>query len=379
VPFDTRVDLGGASDTGSVYVTDTLSFRNAWNVVLSGRYNRTSIHNLDHIRPIAGPGSLTGDHVFDRFNPDAGVTFRATGWLNVFGRYSEGSRAPSAIELGCADPEQPCKLPNAMAGDPPLHQVVTRTVESGVRGGLERNLKWNLAWFRSDNRNDILFVASEQTGFGYFKNIGKTLRQGLQLDLSSRLSQVNFGGGYTFLDATFQSQEQVNGAGNSTNDAAEDGIPGVEGTIEIEPGNRIPLTPRHLFKAWADIEVTSKLLVDLGLVAVSSSYGRGNENNLHQPDGTYYLGPGTAPGYGVVNLGARYQLNRRLDLFVRVNNLFDRQYYTAAQLGPTGFTGTGNFIARPFPTVDGEFPVQQATFFAPGAPAGAWGGLRLRF
>ena len=62
-----------------------------------------------------------------------------------------------------------------------------------------------------------------------------------------------------------------------------------------------------------------------------------------------------------------------------INNLFDRQYYTAAQLGPTGFTDTGNFIARPFPVVNGEFPVQQATFFAPGAPAGAWGGIRLRF
>ena len=106
-----------------------------------------------------------------------------------------------------------------------------------------------MAWFRADNRNDILFVASEQTGFGYFKNFGKTLRQGLKLDLNSRVSRVNLGGGYTFLDATFQSSEQVGGAGNSTNEEAEDGIPGVEGTIEIEPGNRIPLTPRHMFKA----------------------------------------------------------------------------------------------------------------------------------
>ena len=43
VPFDTRVDLNGPINTGSVYATDTLSFRNAWNVALSGRYNRTTI------------------------------------------------------------------------------------------------------------------------------------------------------------------------------------------------------------------------------------------------------------------------------------------------------------------------------------------------
>src|SRR5262249_48459293 len=151
------------------------------------------------------------------------------------------------------------------------------------------------------------------------------------------------------------------------------------GVIEIKPGNRIPLSPRHMVKAYADIEVTSKLLIDWGLGAFAGSYARGNENNLHRSDGTYYLGPGRSPGYVVVNLGARYQVHRWLDLFVRINTLLDRQYYTAAQLGPTGFTHTGDFIARPFPAINGEFPVQQATFLAPGAPRGVWGGIRLRF
>jgi outer membrane receptor protein involved in Fe transport len=266
-----------------------------------------------------------------------------------------------------------------MAGDPPLEQVVTRTVEAGVRGRLESNLRWNLAWFRADNRDDILFVASEQTGFGHFRNFGKTLRQGLEVDVSSRIWRINLGGGYTFLDATFQSEEEVNGTGNSTNEEAEGGIPGVDGAIEIEPGNRIPLIPAHMFKAYADVQVTSRFLVNLGLIAMSSSYARGNENNLHNPDGTYYLGPGQSTGYAVVNLGARYQVHRNVELFVQINNLFDRKYYTAAQLGSTGFTDSGSYIARPFPPIEGEFSVRQATFFAPGAPTGAWGGVRLRF
>jgi outer membrane receptor protein involved in Fe transport len=266
-----------------------------------------------------------------------------------------------------------------MAGDPPLNQVITRTFEAGVRGGLERALRWNFSWFRSDNRDDILFVASEQSGFGYFKNFGKTLRQGLEVDVKSQIWRVNLGGGYTFLDATFQSEEAVNGTGNSTNEEAEGGIPGVEGPIEIEPGNRIPFIPTHMLKAYADVDVTSKFLVNLGLVAMSASYARGNENNLHQPDGRYYLGPGTSPGYAVVNLGARYQVHRGVELFLRVTNLFDRRYYSAAQLGATGFTEPGSFIARPFPPIEGEFPIQQATFFAPGAPRGAWAGIQFRF
>lgn len=379
VPFDTRVDLNGKISTASVYATDTLTVANKWNVMLSGRYNRSTIHNYDRIRPIAGPGSLTGEHVFDRFNPAAGVTFKPGGSLNVFGSYSEGSRAPTAIELGCADPEQPCKLPNAMAGDPPLKQVVTRTFEGGVRGELESKLKWTVAWFRADNRDDILFVASEQTGFGYFRNFGKTLRQGIEIDLNSRIGRLNLGGGYTLLDATFQSEEEVNGSGNSTNEEAKDGVPGVEGSIGILPGHRMPLIPRHMFKAYADVQLTSRLLLDIGLIALSGSYVRGNENNEHSADGTYYLGPGRSPGYAVVNLGGRYQIQRNLEFFVQVNNLFDRKYYTAGQLGPTGFTSSGSFIARPLPAIRGEFPVRQTTFFAPGAPIGAWGGMRLRF
>jgi outer membrane receptor protein involved in Fe transport len=378
-PFDVRVNLRGRMQSASVYASDTLT-AGRLNLTVSGRFNRTTIDNLDRIRPVAGSGSLTGWHEFRRFNPAAGATYRVGGAVRLYGGYTEGSRAPTSIELGCADPETPCKLPNAMAGDPPLKQVVTRTLEAGVRGSGEHGVRWSAGWFRAANHNDILFVASQQTGFGYFKNFETTLRQGVELDLSARAGRVTYGGGYTFLRATFESNETVNGSGNSSNDLAQTVSHGLEGTIEIGPGSHIPLIPSHLAKAYADVQVTSKLLVDLNVIGVSGSYARGNENNEHEPDGTYYLGPGRSSGYGLVNLGARYQVHRRVELFAQLNNLLDRRYYTGAQLGPTGFTAQGNFVARPFPAAsNGEYPVQQSTFFAPGAPRGAWVGLRLRF
>jgi len=375
VPFDNRVDLAGRPHTGSVYATDTLSVGNAWNLTLSGRYNRTTIDNQDRLQPQAGPGSLTGHNVFDRFNPAVGVTYNPSPLMNGYFGYNEGSRAPTSIELGCADPTQPCKLPNALAGDPPLKQVVTRTLEAGFRGSLEHGVNWSAGWFRGVNHDDILFVSSIQTGFGYFRNFGETLRQGLEVDLDARVRRMTIGGGYTFLDATYQSPELVQGVGNSTNSSGE----GLQGVIQIQPGARIPLIPQHMLKAHLDLQATSKLSLNLGLVGVSSSYARGNENNLHQPDGVIYLGPGQSPGYAVLNLGARYQLTPRLKFFVQVNNLADGRYYTAAQLGPTGFTANGNFIARQFPAVNGDFPVQQSTFYAPGTPRIAWGGIRFSF
>jgi len=374
-PFDTRVDLDGRIRTWSAFATDTISVGGKWNATLSGRFNRTTVRNRDAIVPGGGSGSLDGDHMFQRFNPAAGLTFNPSGSINVYAGYSEGSRAATSIELGCADPEEPCKLPNAMAGDPPLGQVVTRTLEAGVRGH-GRGISWSAGLFHAVNRDDILFVTSGQTGFGYFRNFGETRRQGLDLSLNGRAGRLTAGAGYTFLNATYQSQETVNGESNSTNDA---GGLGLEGTIGIEPGDRIPLIPSHMFKSYADVQVTRALSVDLNLIAISGSYARGNENNRHEPDGIYYLGPGRSDGYAIVNLGGRYRVTRWLQVFAQVNNLFDTRYDTAAQLGPTGFTATGSFIARPLPAIDGEFPVRQSTFFAPGAPARGWGGVRVTF
>ena len=137
-PFDTRVNLDGSTRTWSLYATDTLSIGTAWHLTVSGRYNQTSIRNRDRIQPGGGRGSLDGDHDFRRFNPAAGLTFSPSRSVNFYAGYSEGSRAATSIELGCADPEEPCKLPNAMAGDPPLDQVVTRTWEGGGRGQYRR-------------------------------------------------------------------------------------------------------------------------------------------------------------------------------------------------------------------------------------------------
>jgi outer membrane receptor for ferric coprogen and ferric-rhodotorulic acid len=162
----------------------------------------------------------------------------------------------------------------------------------------------------------------------------------------------------------------LDGAGNSSNS---------QGNIQVAPGDRLPLMPRHMLKAYADLRATRKLTLDLGLNAISSSIARGNENNLHQPDGVYFLGPGRSPGYSVMNLGGRYQVHPHVQLFVQVNNLLDHHYYTAAQLGSTGFTAQGTFIARPLPAVGGQFPVVNATFYAPGAPIGAWAGIRVSF
>ena len=133
-----NVHLKGRVSTWSVFATDTISIRDRWHVTMSGRYNHTHMVNADQLLPGGGAGSLDGDYVFQRFNPAIGTTYVWSPALTAYVSYNEGNRTPTSIELGCADPANPCKLPNAMAGDPPLKQVVTKTWEAGRSGGWRR-------------------------------------------------------------------------------------------------------------------------------------------------------------------------------------------------------------------------------------------------
>ena len=376
-PYDSRVSLNGRTRVASVYAANTVSF-NHLHLTTSARYNDNRITNTDLIN--AGTAaSLSGNHRFSRLNPAVGVTYAPSKALVAYAAYNEGSRAPSTIELGCANPDQPCKLPNSMAGDPPLKQVVTKTVEAGLRGMTDGGLTWNVGAFRAINHDDIQFVADDQAGFGYFKNFGKTRRQGLETGLSGKVGAFKLGANLTWLDATYQSTETFNGTGNSTNSSAVAGVRGVDGSITVRPGDRIPMLPRQVLKLNASYKASSTLTVGASVVSQGSMYARGNENNAHQPDGIYYLGSGKVDRFTVVNLNASYKPTPGLELFVKVDNVFNTRYKTAAQLGATGFDKNGNFVARPFAAVAGQNPVQQATFYAPGAPRAFLVGLKYLF
>ncbi len=335
-PIDSQVGLKGHAPNWSLYFADTLTLWKKVNVTISGRYNRDAVNNLDLLSPTPGPNSLTGDYTFQRFNPAVGITWSPIASVNAYARFAQGSRAPTSIELGCADPSAPCSLPNSLSADPPLQQVVTDTWEVGLRGKPEipgfHNLGWNAGAFRDENHNDILFVAAPELGTGYFKNFAKTLREGFEADLDGRIGQITWGLDWTFLSATYQSVETLDGSANNTNDIALEGYPGLGGTITVHPGNRIPLIPKQTGKAHLDYQATKKLAFDLNEVVVSSSYARGNENNAYQADGVYYLGPGVSPGYAITNFRAHYDLTRHLQLAVQLDNLFNHEYYTAAWL-----------------------------------------------
>ncbi len=197
VPTDVaEVDalIHGRSRTTSLYVHDLISLQPNLQLTLSGRYNDTRVTTVDDGRILLGlPTTLDGEGRYRKFNPAAGLTWQASPTLTLFGSLSQGNRAPSPIELGCSDPANACVLPNALQSDPPLKQVVARTLEIGARGKFAPQLQWNAALFRTVNSDDLLFI-SNGLASGYFTNFGRTQRQGFELGLSQQVQQLRLVG-----------------------------------------------------------------------------------------------------------------------------------------------------------------------------------------
>jgi outer membrane receptor protein involved in Fe transport len=372
--------LHGQTRSTGVYVSDTLSPRADLHVTAAARYDYTRVRLRD-----VGPSApaLDGDHRFAKLNPSLGVVFEARHSLALYAGYAQGSRAPSPIELGCADPARPCTLPNALAADPPLNQVVARTFELGARGRGPRDLRWNAGVFQTDNRDDILFVGTT-TSAGYFLNFGNTRRRGLEMAASGSLARLQWSASYSLVRASFESgacivSENNSSRGTSSACSPEDS-PGVflgDDLIEVQPGDRIPGVPEHSVKVALDTPVGSRLRIGVDVQAFSRQFARGNENNRHQSgtatdlngEARSFLGAGEVPGHAIANATARLDLGAGWGVFARVSNLFDRRYYTAGALAENPFDAAGSFV-----TDSGAWT--RETFYSPGAPRAGWIGLR---
>ena len=354
------VRLNADNDYYGLYAADTLSFTEKLHMTLSGRYNVALVKlagsSLDAFDPTLVPGNLNGNHRYSRFNPAIGLNFNPTKSLGFYGGYNEGIRAPSPVELSCADPLHPCTLPNAFGGDPNLKAVVSHTWEGGARGRLTDSLNWNAGLFRTENSNDIQFIASSASGSGYFQNVGKTLRQGVELGLNGKLDKLSFAANYGYTDATFQTPFTASSQANSS---------AVAGNIQVNRGNTIPGIPHQTFKVRLGYKVTPAWGVGSNIVMASGQYARGDENNQDMN--------GKVPGYTVVNFDTHYSINDNWKLFAKVNNVFDRDYSTFGILSQNEFTGPGNtFVSDPNSWMREQFR-------SPAAPRAAWVGVTYEF
>ncbi|MDD5267731.1 MAG: TonB-dependent receptor [Methylococcales bacterium] len=342
-PLTTSVKINGQNTYSNVFATNNFSLFKWLHANTSMNWMQAQVQTTDQIGT-----ALNGNNVYARVNPSAGFTFNPLDAFSLdtplkefttYFNYNEGFRAPTAVELSCADPNAPCTLPNSFVSDPPLQAVVSKTLEAGARGNFSQALKWNFALYQTRNSNDILFLNSPGSVInGYFHNVGTTQRQGVELGLSGLvLDTLNWYLSYGFVDATYQTTAVLSNA---------------LGSETVTPGSRIPSIPQNTLKFGSEYEIIHNLFFGGDLQYVSSQYARGDDQNIFPQ----------IPGYTVVNLNTRYVINKHAELFAMGRNIFDNHYASFGQLGQNFFQNN-----------------QTTTFMGPGAPATGYAGVRIHW
>ena len=348
------VSLRTTNQYTGLYALDTFDVTKAFTVTAGGRFNVANISLQDQLP--AQPGtSLNGNDTYTRFNPIIGGTYKITSALTAYAGYSEANRAPTPLELGCADPAHPCIIAAFLVSDPPLKQVVSRTVEAGLRGTHDLNigtLGWKLGVYRADNTDDILAIPSPVVqGFGYFQNVGSTRRQGIEAETNLKSNRLQLNASYTLVDARFLDALQV-GSNSPFADA--------NGNVQILPGNRIPAVPRNRVKASVDYSITDAFKVGGDALYFSSQYFVGDGSNQAP----------RLPGYAVFNLHASYQIDKTMQIYARADNIFDNRYATYGTFFNTG--AVPNFA-------NGGAPFTDPRSLSPARPRAFYTGLKITF
>ncbi|MBF96410.1 MAG: hypothetical protein CFH34_00308 [Alphaproteobacteria bacterium MarineAlpha9_Bin4] len=370
-----RGDVGPAEVTGKLnlfgaYVGDTFKLNEKTTFSSSVRANIAFVELVDNFKTdiYTRTAFVNGDHRYFRVNPALGLVRDLSNSSSLLLNYREASRTPSPVELSCADPGAPCRLPNAFVADPPLEQVITRALEAGIRGFTtykKFSLDWSSIGYLTRNYEDIIFVSSG-TGLssGYFKNFGETQRLGLDLTLKGSKKNKNNGLkdfflNYSFMRATFQSAHTLPAANhpNSVND--------------VETGDIIPGMPEHKLNASITYKLLDDLNVSTGLVAASGVFLRGDESNQLNK---------TSP-YAVFNLTTEYTPKNNFRIFARVDNLLNSNYETMGVLGEASSDEVNVPIAEIGDTGIGDTAVGalDPNFLSPGQPRSFFLGFNLEW
>jgi outer membrane receptor protein involved in Fe transport len=370
---DPAADTAGVKGTATslgLFLSDTFQISNQTFLTVGGRYNQTTVKNtLTSFQEIVD-GNLDfrasplvkaeEKFTFRKFNPSFGLSHKLNDSTTLFGNWSQSNRAPTVIELGCADENEPCQLPTGLQADPYLKQVVAQTTEAGLRWKNNQNYSLAVSAYQTNNKDDILFLPAPIAGYGYFKNFAKTQYQGVDISASKSWGTVRMSTAYSYLKATYQATAEL--------------LAG-EREMDITPGMRLPGLPKNTLKLNLDWQTTSNLNLGAGLQHSSSIVTQGNEDGKIGEDANGPVaGDLSIKGFTLLNLKATYQAAKGLTVFGKINNATNKRYETYGMVGQNNFTPSGGLIDG----ANGDEPTV-AKFVAPGAPRSLWVGMRYKF
>ncbi|MGZ8272376.1 MAG: TonB-dependent receptor family protein [Burkholderiaceae bacterium] len=291
-----RRDERNRVSTNDVYAQGHIEFAPAWSAALGVRSGRVKFKSDDnYIVPGAAPGDPplnpddSGELEFQYTNPVAALQFRASPELNLYASAGRGFDSPTFNELAYKPSVQGAPQTGFNSG---LKAQTSQQFEIGAKWrAAALGLALDAALFDA-RTDDEIGVASSSGGRTTFRNVGRTKRQGAELDLRWRVSdRWRAQMAATYLDATY-----------------------LDGLL-VTAGNRIAGTQQasgYAEVAWepvprAEVALEGRAQSDVPVDDANSDF---------------------AEGFGLLSLRARWQFDLgpgQIDLLGRIDNLADRR------------------------------------------------------
>ncbi|EOX6582121.1 TonB-dependent receptor PqqU [Klebsiella pneumoniae] len=234
-----------------------------------------------------GNGDDSGDASYHKWLPAGSLKYALTDAWNVYLSAGRGFETPTINELSY-------RSDNQSGLNFGLKPSTNDTVEIGSKTRIGNGL-FTAALFQTNTDNEIV-VDSSSGGRTSYKNAGKTRRQGMELGLDQQFGESwRLKAAWTWLDATYRT--------NVCDEASCNGnrIPGIARNMGYAS---FGYQPEQGWYAGSDIRYMSDIMA--------------NDENTAK-----------APSWTVVGLttGYKWSYGRMdMDLFGRIDNLFDREY-----------------------------------------------------
>ena len=250
------------------------------------RYSSVWFDSNDHY-VTTGNGDSSGDTSYHEWLPAGSLKYAITDAWNVYASVGRGFETPTISELSYRS-----GTANGLNLD--LKPATNETYEIGSKTRIGNGLL-SAALFQTNTTNEIVTDSNTDSRASY-KNAGKTRRQGAELAIDQQFAENwRAKAAWTWLNATYRTDVCGDGSCN---------------------GNRIPGIARNMGFA---------------------SLGYEPENGWYAGADVHYMGDimandantARAPSWTVVGLNTGYKFNLSnwtLDVFGRVDNLFDREY-----------------------------------------------------
>ncbi|WP_321312758.1 TonB-dependent receptor [Halarcobacter sp.] len=248
---------------------------------------------------------------FDESSYRAGLNYEINPNTNLYTSISTGFRAPTAGQISS-------NSNNGYKTDIDSEEILN--YELGLRGKTDY-FNYEASIYQLDRKDYIGMRAGNYIRSSdednYYDNVGDMRSRGFELALnSSPLDNLSVNLAYTYLNAQFTRNNYKQLVSDAVY-AYPMGVrtlisPAVFQTLDLT-GYQVPRTPKHTLNLTLNYTPIDKLTISPELIA-KSSYFADETNNFEQG------------GYALVNLRTSYKVNEDLEIFARIDNLFDREY-----------------------------------------------------